>query len=404
MQMWVTVDSTLEHWQPAKTALNDPCSLVPKYLNLNGSCSAGDNYAWLGEDGTTVYSLGGGTNKNGGLQAMVWKSTSVDLIQWEFDALLYNETVPKGTDVGELNCPDFFEISPGKWVLIYLTHPPWHLPWITVWRLGTLEKNGTFTTTSKGLADQSSGFIAAQSAWVPSLLVSVLQSQRQSKEGSRRVQYSWVETGITGVAAGAQTLPRQIQLTADGQALTFAPVKEVGLLRDAQTHKLYSGVLGADRSDIFLMSGLSLQLDTTFFLGNPINYETGTWFGVSVLNGAVVARVEKAAGENWVLNVINFTVAGNHSDLRVLPRADGSVTLSIYVDRTLVEVFLNDLRGEGATVTTCSVCYLNETDTSVELVSSTGGREKGLVAGKRSVVWKAESWEMLSATPWAPPS
>jgi len=402
-KMWATTTRDMRDWFAVEQAeINDPCQLVP--VGVLPECSGGDNYAWLGEDGKTVYALGGGMSKAKGPEAMVFKSTSHDLLKWEFDSVLYNGSAADSSI--ELNCPDLFPIAEGRFALIWLAHPPWHKPWITIWELGYIDPaSKKFVTETRGLADQSSSFIAAQSFWVPpsSLAPIPVANPRGGSAASsqaglasrRRVQFSWVDPGLTGNSEGAQTLPRTISLSTDGQALTFSPAAEVSLLQNSSSHRTYSGlVMGVPQTGSLVLkdtAGWHLQLNLVLHLGDAREHSVGAVFGTSVFGGLLEVRVEQVGAE-WVLNVPNFTKVNQHSDLRVLPRQDGSVALSIFVDGSVVEVFLGDRRGDGASATTCSGLRPSTAHSEVQLFwqNTTG----------RTVTCDAETWEMLAATPW----
>ena len=212
---------------------------------------------------------------------------------------------------GFAECPDLFELpvdgdaANKKWVLTagsseYMT--------------GTFDGTKFTPETAKLLGHRGKGFYAAQTF-----------SDIPQQDG-RRVQIGWFQTETKGMPFNqSMTIPLELKLagTSDGPRLTWTPVKELEALR-ARTHKL---------------APMTLRPDSP----NPL---------ADVKAELVELRAEFEPGD---ASEVAFTVRGativydaKKQELAVndhrasAPLRDGKQRLTLYCDRTGLEVFASD--------------------------------------------------------------
>eukprot|EP00946_MAST-07B_sp_MAST-7B-sp1_P002807 g2807.t1 len=383
--MWTTASENLTDWHVSKhSEMNENASrLIPKHAAGNPGRNFGDNYAWLAEDKQSVFVLAGGFSEEHGPQALLFQSTSLDLMEWKFVSTWYTGSVDDGTTVA-LNCPDAFPLGGNRWAFIWLAHPTWHRPWINIWMIGTVDPiNKVFKMEHRGLADQSSDFIAAQSlTWTD----------------GRRVQYSWVGTPVADGATGAQIMARRVSLSKSGTKLLFYPVKEVEeLLHEGEEVQFYDVELHQRRPHLLRNGskpfGQTAHVKVTLRLPPPLFETTNATFQISVLNGRLNASFVRRNLLSWFLDVPGYTQDDTYSNLKV--DTNGVVVLDVFVDRSIVEVFVSDSTGQGAIAATCSVDTTNMTkhDDAMTL-SWTGLRQVFTVES-------VQVWTMGRACPWS---
>ena len=113
----------------------------------------------------------------------------------------------------------------------------------------------------------------------------------------------------------------------------------------------------------------------------------GLAVGVEVLGGRVRAMLRSWGGV-WVVDVPGVTSTESHSNLVV---RSGGVSLDVYVDRFVVEIFASDCAGRGAVAVTCTVAPLNTTEDAVNL----------LAINSTFVIAQIDVWQMGAACPWS---
>ena len=208
-------------------------------------------------------------------------------------------------------CPDFFElpvdgdVAKKKWVLVAAS---------SEYRVGAFD-GVTFTPeTPKLPGHRGRGFYAPQTF-----------SDIPTKDG-RRLQIGWFQTETKGMPFNqSMTIPLELKLTAtpEGPRLTFAPVRELAALRA--------------KSDTF--DGITLAPDSA----NPL---------AAVRAELVELRAEFEPGDSSEvsINVRGATISydAKKQELAVnghrvsAPLREGQQRLTIYCDRTGLEVFASD--------------------------------------------------------------
>jgi fructan beta-fructosidase len=208
-------------------------------------------------------------------------------------------------------CPDFFELpvdgksSNKKWVLLAAD---------SQYAIGTFDGK-KFTPEHERLpGHRGRGFYAPQSfSDIP-------------KRDGRRILIGWFQTETKGMAFNqSMTIPLELQLisTADGPRMTFTPVKELTKLR-AKTHRVKAGTLTlASANPLSRITGELIELRAEFTPGDS----SETTFNI---RGATITYDAKKQ---------ELIVNGHRAPA---PLRAGKQRLTIYCDRTGLEVFASD--------------------------------------------------------------
>ncbi len=228
--------------------------------------------------------------------------SSINLKEWKYMSRVE----------GFFECPDFFELpvrgggedGKSRWVLTAAS---------SEYEVGQFDGRTFTPETGKLPGHRGKGFYAAQTF-----------SDIPPADG-RRVQIGWLQTATRGMSFNqSMTIPLELQLAGkpEGPRLTWTPVKELAALR-AKTHRL---------------EPLTLAVEGT----NPLR---------GVRAELMELRAEFMPGEaETVFNVRGATIVydGKKQELSVnghrVPAGlrDGRQRLTIYCDRTALEVFAND--------------------------------------------------------------
>jgi sucrose-6-phosphate hydrolase SacC (GH32 family) len=208
-------------------------------------------------------------------------------------------------------CPDFFELavdgdaSNRKWVLTAAS---------SEYAVGTFDGTKFTPEQSKLPGQRGKGFYAAQTF-----------SDIPAKDG-RRIQIGWFRTETKGMPFNqSMTIPLELKLTAtpDGPRLTWTPVKELESLR-AKTHELAPLTLKPDSADP--LAGVRAEL-----VELRAEFEPGDASEVVfTVRGATITYDAKT--QELVVN----------GDRAPAPLHDGKQRLTIFCDRTGLEVFASD--------------------------------------------------------------
>ncbi|MBW8017774.1 MAG: hypothetical protein FVQ82_16495 [Planctomycetes bacterium] len=248
---------------------------------------------------------------------------SDDLKNWEYIGELLHEDfdeemlgVPRGEDI---SCPNIFKIG-DKWMLLCISH-----------RLGCRYFLGDFKD-EKYLPE--SHFMMSWNGnnyFAPESLV--------TKDG-RRVMWAWL-IGMPISPTAVQALPRELELPADG-VLRIRPLRELEALRyDKKQDRNIT--VKSDRTHLLKgMNGDALELKIKF------NSPTAKEFGLDVLcnvNGDDGMRIAVNL-ESKQLRVGRVTAPFN------LKQGE-DLTLRVFVDKNLVEVFANDVQAVVAARADC---------------------------------------------------
>jgi sucrose-6-phosphate hydrolase SacC (GH32 family) len=212
------------------------------------------------------------------------------------------------TTDGFFECPDFFELPVSgkehKWVLTAAS---------SEYKVGTFDGRAFTPETPKLPGHRGQGFYAAQT-----------YSDIPAKDG-RRIQIGWLQTETPGMSFNqAQTIPLELNLvsTPDGPRLTWTPVKELTTLRAKSKHIKQLTLAPDGPNPLAALSPELVELRAEF---EPGNAETSF-----TVHGATIA---------YDAHKQELTVNGHRAPA---PLRDGCQRLTIYCDRTALEIFASD--------------------------------------------------------------
>ena len=236
-------------------------------------------------------------------------------------------------------CPDFFELpvdgdlAKKKWVLLGAN---------SAYSIGTFDGE-RFSPENVNLpGHRGQGFYAPQTF-----------SDIPSKDG-RRIQIGWFQTETRGMPFNqSMTIPLELKLvsTPDGPRMTCTPVREMEVLRRKSNRIASLSLNPGDANPLSGVTGELLELRTEFEPGKVKEV-------VFNVRGATIV---------WDAKTQELVVNGHRAPA---PLRQGKQRLTIYCDRTGLEVFASD-----------GLCYvpkpfIPKTDSLNAHVSATGGPVK----------------------------
>jgi sucrose-6-phosphate hydrolase SacC (GH32 family) len=288
-------DDKLEKWsKPVPIVPKDASGGEPAFNNWDPDC-------WL--KGDTYYAISGGGNPS------LMKSS--DLKDWRFlgpllhDDYPANLGIPKGEDI---SCANMFKIG-NKWMLLCISHGLG-----CRYYLGDFRDEKYLPEFQAMMSWNGNNFFAPESVL--------------TKDG-RRVMWAWL-LKLPVAPCGVQSLPRELELPEDG-VLRIRPLRELQALRTDGKQEAGITVKSDAVHLLKQISGNTLELEVVF------QSPTAKEFGLDVL-------CDKN-GENGV----RVAVLADSKTLRVGPvnapfelKMGEDLTLRIFIDKNLVEVFAND--------------------------------------------------------------
>jgi sucrose-6-phosphate hydrolase SacC (GH32 family) len=294
-QLAFALDDNLEKWtKPVPVVPKDASGQEPKMRHWDPDC-------WL--NGDTYYALSGGSNPT--------LMKSADLKEWKYlgpllhDDYPANLGMPKGEDI---SCANMFKIGK-KWMLLCISH-----------RLGCRYYLGDFKDEKYLPEFQAMMSWNGNNYFAPESLL--------SKDG-RRVMWAWL-LNVPVAPCGIQSLPRELELPDDG-VLRIRPLRELQSLRGEKKQEEAVTVKGDGAHRLKEIRGDAIELEVTFQA--PAARE----FGLDVLcdgSGANGLRVA-VLPESKTLRVGKVNAPFEL-------KAGEDLTLRVFIDKNLVEVFAND--------------------------------------------------------------
>jgi beta-fructofuranosidase len=256
-----------------------------------------DPFAW--RDGNTWYAVLGGHRDGGKGGAFLYHSK--DLLKWEFVNTILEGEEPNW------ECPNLFRLGE-KWVLIYSPHGP------VRYYTGTLDAGHKFNPEFHGTIDHSPTYYAPNGLEDPS---------------GRRLLWGWIRVKGQGWN-GAFSLPRVLAVRPDGR-LRIQPAPELAKLRGPHARRVDQEITPESPVRIDKVPGPGLeilaQLQSTdaAALGLAIRFEGG-----SGQTEIVFDRTHR-----------RLRVGDATADFDLI---DGETTLAlhVFVDRSIIEVYVND--------------------------------------------------------------
>jgi len=294
-QLAFALDDKLEQWtKPVPILPRDASGQVPEMNHWDPDC-------WL--NGDTYYATSGGGNPS------LMKSS--DLKDWKFlgpllsDDYPANIGMPKGEDI---SCGNMFKIGK-KWMLLCISHG-----------LGCRYYLGDFKD-EKYLPD-----FHAMMSWNGN---NYFAPESVLTKDGRRVMWAWL-LNLPIAPCGIQSLPRELELPADG-VLRIRPLPELEALRYDRKQEKGLTVRSDTSQRLKEISGDALELEVA------VKAPQAKEFGLDVLcdkDGANGLRIAVMAESKTL-------VVGKVAAPFEL-KAGEDLTLRVFIDKNLVEVFAND--------------------------------------------------------------
>ncbi len=265
------------------------------------------------EAGRTLMVVGGATAETAGVA--LYEAIDASLTRWRYHKLL----IAKPTkEIRFYECPNFFKVPDAqggeKWILLTSPYAP------VEYMVGHFDVNTlTFAPEQEGVLDPgkndqgSAHFYASNTLYAP--------------EG-RCILLGWVRGFPADLGwNGCLALPRLITVGADGRPRQ-QPVAEVELLRGAH-HPLADVHVTDGRVMLEGVAGTALELAATVQLGSA--QRAGLILGLAS---------DQSGGVEVAVDGSTLTVAGCAIPFAV--KTNDSITLRLFLDRSVLEVFVND--------------------------------------------------------------
>ena len=297
-QLAVALDDNLETWSKSYP-------LEPKIQpGQDGDKIANwDPDAWL--DGDSYYAVSGGNPWNGKPPTLF---KSKDLKNWDYLGLFLDHEMPDVMQCEDVSCPNFFKIG-NKWMLLCISHKLGCRYYLGEW------KNEKFSPDFHARMTWHGGnFFAPES-----LL---------TKDG-RRVMWAWL-LNMPIEPSGVQSLPRELSLPKDG-VLRIKPLKELESLRYDEKQQQNIAVKSSAPYKLTEFSGNTLELEVT--IKNPKAKECGL---------DVLSDKDGANGVRIAYIPATKTLMVGKVDALFELKPGEDLTLRVFIDKNLVEVFAND--------------------------------------------------------------
>jgi beta-fructofuranosidase len=255
----------------------------------------------------TFMVLGGNLNEAKGGQAVVniYEAQTPDLLQWKYRGILFQIADPQARTA---ECPNFFKLG-DRWVLFVSPYGK------VQYFVGDFDPDTCrFQAQTRGLLDAGPNFYAPNTMLVPD---------------GRRLVWGWV-TGFPGGHGwnGCLSLPRLLSLSRDGE-LRQSPAPQLARLR-GKSAEWRNVRLEPDSRP------LTLPKTNTFEIRAEIVLESAEGLALAFNRGAADARP--------------VIISLSRSDSKIkdaaislpLKKEDQNLRVSIFVDRSVLEVFINE--------------------------------------------------------------
>jgi beta-fructofuranosidase len=285
-QVAIAQDDNLEKW-------SQPIAIEPRVrADQDGSKIANwDPDAWI--DAGHYYALSGG-NPGSGKPPTLFKSD--DLQHWDYQGLFLTHDMPDVQPTEDISCPNFFKLG-GKDMLLCISHTLGCRYYLGEW------KDEKFTPTAHARMNWN-----AWDFFAPESLLTA---------DGRRVMWAWCNLGSP--QTGIQSLPRELSLAPDG-TLRIQPLRELATLRtEEQTLPSLTApaTLATTASD-----AAEFQLTLESASTKP--------YGVT-FNGLTIS-----------LDPTRQTLSLGNTHAPFNLKSGEPLTLRIFIDKSMVEVFAND--------------------------------------------------------------
>lgn len=337
-QIQVALDDELEKW-------TKPWAVEPKISpGQDASLIAHwDPDCWL--EGDTYYALSGGSPGSGKPPTLF---RSKNLKNWDYLGLFLDHDMPDVQKDEDISCPNFFRIG-NKRMLLCISHNKGCRYYLGEW------KNEKFVPeVHQRMNWHGWDFFAPESLLTPD---------------GRRVMWAWCNIGDgLPLQTAIQSLPRELSLPRDG-VLRIKPLRELEMLRwDEQR----MSNVPVDSGKPILLEGIAgdaLELNITLRPGTAARFGVHVYCDRNGTNGLPI-MVEPASK--------TLSLGATRVPFELKPGED--VTLRIFLDKNMVEVFANDRQAAVA------VHKYSPGDMNVSLVA-----DGGKATAREIRTWKIRS-------------
>lgn len=274
-----------------------------------------DPFAWHEADGWYLV-LGGARDGHG----VVLRYRSDDLIHWECLGILHEDFAVRSCE-----CPNLLTFGDRK-LLLYSPYGP------AVYHTGVIGPDGRLAVEHSGVIDHS----GTLGYYAPTTLI--------NHPSGDLLQWGWITENARGALSiegynGALSLPRRLWLDADG-TLRQRPDKALEALRQAP--EAHAGLRLNGTFELKTRGRAHLLLLTA-------NLEEGDDFAVEVLatpDGQERSRIHIDWPHRRITLEKEHASLNNHPNREAqttpLWESDRKLDLAIYVDHSIIEIFVND--------------------------------------------------------------
>ena len=308
---------------------------------------AWDPDCWIMND--TYYAMSGDYSGNAWPKLM----KSDDLINWTYLGDLFPPDFngdPLGVPTYEdISCPNMFKIG-HKWMLLCISH---RAAFGCRYFLGDWKDEKFVPEFHAKMSFHWHHFFAPES-----LL---------TRDG-RRVMWAWLHDALPIQPSGVQSLPRELELPADG-VLRIRPLRELASLRYEPKARETFTVKEGERVRIEEAAGDALEMEV--ILATPLPEEVRV---------AMLFDEQSAGGMDVVYGAGRKTIWAGQAEAPFELKEGEDLALRIFIDKNLVEVFVNDRQALVYAVPTW------RPDPNVRIVAK----------GGNAVVRSLKTWRMRS--------
>jgi beta-fructofuranosidase len=323
------LDDDLDSWssplavEPPMRSDMDPESVAPW-----------DPHCWL--EGDTYYAIFGAPSRGvlaetgklaaldkSGVQATVLKSP--DLESWEYVGPLLSRDLPEAEHDSDISCPDFFPLG-REHMLLCISHNlgcryylgEWNGEQFTPTRHGRMNWQLTPHLFEWGVQPPPSRNGGRAAFFAPETMLA---------PDGRRLMWAWC--WVDGMQKGIQSIPRELSLPDDG-ILRMAPLRELEMLRSDEVRVAGLEVTPTEVSVVDGVAGDALECAIT------IRYGSARRFGAVVLCDS-----DGGGGLSIAVDTVAETLTVGGAEAPFTPDPE-SVTLRVFIDKAMVEVFADD--------------------------------------------------------------
>jgi sucrose-6-phosphate hydrolase SacC (GH32 family) len=320
-QITLAKNDSLEEWeQPAPVLPANPRNLdISKVVNWDPDCF---------RIGDTYYAVFG--NRIGMVEEVPFLAKSTDLKKWDYVGPFFAGEPPDVLRVEDLSCANYFPIGDaGKWMLLCISH-----------NLGCRYYIGRWDPEREQFVPESHHRMSWPLDWHPTderSRLNVFAPESLLTPDGRRVMWAW----LFELPGGAQTLPRELALPADG-VLRIKPLRELESLRsDAQTLRNIPLPSGSDRKSqeshfVAELPGDAVEIRAVFDRAKAEQARIG--FDLFA---------DKPGAPGFLIRIQpdsrTIRVGASEAPFAIADLPPGEdLELRIFIDKYLVEVFVND--------------------------------------------------------------